>query len=144
MRQHLLFLAFAAAVYSGCQCSDPPGVNLRWNSSLTRHPPTAAPTRFRACWLIKGAMISLVKSLAIELAPRQVTVNAVAPGWVDTEMVAGALAGDVMARVASSIPLGRVASPRDIAGPIVFLCSDLARHVTGEILTVNGGSVLCG
>ena len=92
----------------------------------------------------KGAMISLVKSLAIELAPRQVTVNAVAPGWVDTEMVAGALAGDVMARVAASIPLGRVASPRDIAGPIVFLCSDLARHVTGEILNVNGGSVLCG
>ena len=92
----------------------------------------------------KGAMISLVKSLAIELAPRQVTVNAVAPGWVDTEMVAGALAGDVMARVALSIPLGRVASPRDIAGPIVFLCSDLARHVTGEILNVNGGSVLCG
>ncbi|HWJ22753.1 MAG TPA: SDR family oxidoreductase [Gemmatimonadaceae bacterium] len=92
----------------------------------------------------KGAMISLVKSLAIELAPRQVTVNAVAPGWVDTEMVAGALAGDVMTRVAASIPLGRVASPRDIAGPIVFLCSDLARHVTGEILNVNGGSVLCG
>jgi 3-oxoacyl-[acyl-carrier protein] reductase len=92
----------------------------------------------------KGAMISLVKSLAIELAPRQVTVNAVAPGWVDTEMVAGALAGGVMARVAASIPLGRVASPRDIAGPIAFLCSDLARHVTGEILNVNGGSVLCG
>ncbi|HET7457558.1 MAG TPA: SDR family oxidoreductase [Gemmatimonadaceae bacterium] len=92
----------------------------------------------------KGAMISLVKSLAIELAPRQVTVNAVAPGWVDTEMVAGALAGDVMARVAASIPIGRVASPRDIAGPIAFLCSELARHVTGEILNVNGGSVLCG
>jgi len=92
----------------------------------------------------KGAMISLVKSLAIELAPRQVTVNSVAPGWVNTDMVAGALAGDVMSRVAASIPLGRVASARDIAGPIAFLCSELARHVTGEILNVNGGSVLCG
>lgn len=92
----------------------------------------------------KGAMISLVKSLAVELAPRQVTVNAVAPGWVDTEMVAGALGGGEMARVAATIPLGRVAAPRDVAGPIVFLCSELARHVTGEILNVNGGSVLCG
>jgi 3-oxoacyl-[acyl-carrier protein] reductase len=92
----------------------------------------------------KGAMISFVKSLAVELAPRDVTVNAVAPGWVDTEMVAGALAGDVRARVDAGIPLGRIATAEDIAGPIVFLCSTLARHVTGEILNVNGGSVLCG
>ena len=92
----------------------------------------------------KGAVISLTKSLAVELAPRDVTVNSVAPGWVDTEMVAGALAGDVRARVDAAIPLGRIASADDIAGPILFLCSPLARHVTGEILNVNGGSVLCG
>jgi 3-oxoacyl-[acyl-carrier protein] reductase len=92
----------------------------------------------------KGAMISLVKSLAIELAPRQVTVNSVAPGWVDTEMTAQPFAAGGMARIAPTIPLGRVASPRDVAGPIAFLCSELARHVTGEILNVNGGSVLCG
>jgi len=92
----------------------------------------------------KGAVISLTKSLAVELAPRDVTVNSVAPGWVDTEMVAGALAGDVRARVDAAIPLGRIATAEDIAGPIVFLCSSLARHVTGEILNVNGGSVLCG
>jgi 3-oxoacyl-[acyl-carrier protein] reductase len=92
----------------------------------------------------KGAVISLVKSLAVELAPRDVTVNAVAPGWVDTEMVAGALAGAERTRVDASIPLGRIASAADIAGPIVFLCSPLARHITGEILNVNGGSVLCG
>ena len=92
----------------------------------------------------KGAVISLTKSLAVELAPRDVTVNSVAPGWVDTEMVAGALAGDVRARVDSAIPLGRIATAEDIAGPILFLCSPLARHVTGEILNVNGGSVLCG
>jgi 3-oxoacyl-[acyl-carrier protein] reductase len=92
----------------------------------------------------KGAMISLVKSLAVELAPRQVTVNSVAPGWVDTEMVTDAIAASGRERIAAAIPLGRVASPRDVAGPIVFLCSELARHVTGEILNVNGGSVLCG
>ncbi|HUQ46532.1 MAG TPA: glucose 1-dehydrogenase [Gemmatimonadaceae bacterium] len=92
----------------------------------------------------KGAVISLTKSLAIELAPRDVTVNSVAPGWVDTEMVADALSGDVRGRVDAAIPLGRIATADDIAGPIVFLCSALARHVTGEILNVNGGSVLCG
>ena len=92
----------------------------------------------------KGAMISFVKSLAVELAVREVTVNAVAPGWVDTEMVAEALDVEGRDRIAKAIPIGRVATPRDIAGPIAFLCSDLARHITGEILNVNGGSVLCG
>jgi 3-oxoacyl-[acyl-carrier protein] reductase len=80
----------------------------------------------------------------VELAPLDVTVNAVAPGWVDTEMCEDPFAAGGRERIARTIPLGRVASARDIAGPIVFLCSDLARHVTGEILNVNGGSVLCG
>jgi 3-oxoacyl-[acyl-carrier protein] reductase len=92
----------------------------------------------------KGAMISLTKSLAIELAPRQVTVNAVAPGWVDTDAIAPVVFGDEATRVAANIPLGRIASPADIGGPIVFLASSLARHITGEILNINGGSVLCG
>ena len=92
----------------------------------------------------KGAVISLTKSLAVELGPRGITVNSVAPGWVDTEMVRDAIAGAGIERIAASIPLRRVATAEDIAGPIVFLCSDLGRHVTGEILNVNGGSVLCG
>lgn len=92
----------------------------------------------------KGAMISFVKSLAVELAPRDITVNSVAPGWVDTEMCEQPYANGGLERIARGIPLGRVAAPRDIAGPVVFLCSDLARHITGEILNVNGGSVLCG
>ena len=91
----------------------------------------------------KGAMISFVKSLAVELAPRDVTVNAVAPGWVDTEMVAQPMR-EARDRITANIPVGRIATPRDIAGPIAFLCSELARHITGEILNVNGGSVLCG
>jgi 3-oxoacyl-[acyl-carrier protein] reductase len=71
-------------------------------------------------------------------------VNCVAPGWIDTEMAAGPYAGEGRARIEAGIPLGRVATPDDIAGPIVFLCSELARHITGEIVNVNGGAVLCG
>jgi len=94
----------------------------------------------------KGAVIALTKSLAVELAPR-VNVNCVAPGWVETEMARQPYerdAGRGRREIEAGIPLGRVASPDDVAGPIVFLCSELARHITGEILNVNGGSVLCG
>jgi 3-oxoacyl-[acyl-carrier protein] reductase len=89
----------------------------------------------------KGAVIALTKALAVELAPN-VTVNCVAPGWVDTEMSEATLKSKPA--ILKTIPLGRAASAEDIAGPIVFLCSALARHITGEILNVNGGSVLCG
>lgn len=92
----------------------------------------------------KGAMISFVKSLCVELAKRDITVNCVAPGWVDTEMAAKPYAGGGKERIAAGIPLGRVADTRDVAGPIVFLCSSLARHITGEVVNVNGGSVLPG
>lgn len=89
----------------------------------------------------KGAIIALTKSLAAELAPT-ITVNCVAPGWVETEMSEATLRSKPA--ILMTIPLGRAASAEDIAGPIVFLCSSLARHITGEILNVNGGSVLCG
>ena len=95
----------------------------------------------------KGAVIAFTKSLAIELAPRHVNVNCVAPGWVDTEMSQQPYAKDGgrgRREIERTIPLGRVASAEDCAGPIVFLCSELARHITGEVLNVNGGSVLCG
>jgi 3-oxoacyl-[acyl-carrier protein] reductase len=91
----------------------------------------------------KGAMISFVKSLCVECAPG-ITVNCVAPGWVDTEMSWPAFGDGGRERIVETIPLGRIATAEDIAGPIVFLCSDLARHITGEVLNVNGGSVLCG
>jgi 3-oxoacyl-[acyl-carrier protein] reductase len=93
----------------------------------------------------KGALISYAKSLAVELGPRGIRVNCIAPGWVDTDMTVSAL-GEPAARQAieGTIPLGRVASPEDIAGPILFLVSELARHVQGEVLNVNGGSVLIG
>jgi len=91
----------------------------------------------------KGALIALTKSLAVEYAP-SILVNCVAPGWVDTEMSSPAFTDDNRELIQRSIPLRRIASAEDVAGPILFLCSPLARHVTGEILNVNGGSVLCG
>lgn len=91
----------------------------------------------------KGAVISATKAWSTELAPR-VRVNAVAPGWVDTEMTAGTLGGPEREAIEGAIPLGRAATAEEVAGPILFLASPLARHVTGEIVNVNGGSVLVG
>ncbi len=92
----------------------------------------------------KGALISLVKSLCVEVGQRGITVNAVAPGWIDTEMSRAALRHDARAVIEASIPIGRIATPEDVAGPILLLCSPLARHITGEIVNVNGGAVLAG
>jgi len=93
----------------------------------------------------KGGIISLTKSLASELGPFGINVNCVAPGWVDTDMSAEPLRRSrEIEQIVAGIPLRRVASADDIAGPILFLASDLARHITGEVLNVNGGSVLCG
>jgi 3-oxoacyl-[acyl-carrier protein] reductase len=91
----------------------------------------------------KGALIALTKSLAVEYAP-DIVVNCIAPGWVDTDMSTPAYTADNRERIRQSIPLQRIATVEDIAGPILFLCSALARHITGEVLNVNGGSVLCG
>jgi len=93
----------------------------------------------------KGGQISFTKSLAPELASFGINVNCVAPGWVATDMTTHDLADDaVQASIIRTIPLGRAATPEEIAGPIVFLCSEWANHITGEVLNVNGGSVLCG
>ena len=93
----------------------------------------------------KGGQISFTKSLAAELGPFGINVNSVAPGWVDTDMCADAFAQPGFRKaLEDSIPVGRVATPDDIAWPIVFLCTEWARHINGEILNVNGGSVLCG
>jgi 3-oxoacyl-[acyl-carrier protein] reductase len=92
----------------------------------------------------KGAQIAFTKSLAAELGPFGIHVNAVAPGWVDTDMTTDALDEEGREAIAKSIPVGAIATPEDIARPIVFLCSDWARHINGEVLNVNGGSVLCG
>ena len=93
----------------------------------------------------KGGIISLVKGLAAELARHNIVINSVAPGWVSTDMsnaVINSKAGGKA--IAAAIPLGRAATAEEVAGPILFLASDLANFMTGEIVNVNGGSVLCG
>ncbi len=93
----------------------------------------------------KGGQISFTKSLAVELAPYNINVNAVAPGWVETEMNTEVFRDERFRRsVLAGIPVGRMATADDIARPILFLCSDWARHITGEVLNINGGAVLCG
>lgn len=93
----------------------------------------------------KGALISYTKSLAAELGPRGIRVNCVAPGWVETDMTRETLSDPRLRRtIEDTIPIGRVAEPADIAGPVLFLVSDFARNVQGEVLNVNGGSVLVG
>ena len=93
----------------------------------------------------KGALISLTKSLSSELAPQGIYVNCVAPGWVATEMSAAALSDPVASKKATGlIPLGRVGSVDEIAGPILFLCTPFAGFISGEIFNVNGGAVLVG
>jgi 3-oxoacyl-[acyl-carrier protein] reductase len=93
----------------------------------------------------KGAVISMVKGLSTELAKDKIRVNSVAPGWVDTDMTTEILADSVAGPQAlGKIPLGRVGTPEEIAGCILFLCTDHAGFITGEIMNVNGGAVLAG
>ena len=93
----------------------------------------------------KGAQIAFTKSLAEELGEWGINVNAVAPGWVETEMTKEALGNPKQREsIAQTIPLGKIGTPEEIAAPVAFLCSEWSRHITGEILNVNGGSVLCG
>lgn len=93
----------------------------------------------------KGALISMVKGLSTELARHHIYVNSVAPGWVDTDMARPAMEDPPTAKkVLATIPLGRIGTPEEIAGPVLFLCTALAGFVTGEIFNVNGGAVLVG
>ncbi len=93
----------------------------------------------------KGALNALTKSWAAEFAPHNIRVNLVAPGWVETDMCNEVFSDPAFKEsVRQSIPLKRIPPPEDIAGPILFLASDLARHITGAIINVNGGSVLSG
>ena len=93
----------------------------------------------------KGGVISLVKGLAAELAPHNILVNAVAPGWVITDMAKPVLRKPSEKRKATfSIPLRRFGKPDEVAMPILFLASDMSTYMTGEIININGGNVLCG
>src|SRR5437660_4617291 len=93
----------------------------------------------------KGAIISMVKGLSTELARDRIYVNCVAPGWVDTDMSADVLHNpELNKRVFGVIPLGRAGTAEEIAAPILFLCTEYAGFITGEVFNVNGGAVLAG
>lgn len=92
----------------------------------------------------KGAMIAFGKSLAKEVGPEGIRVNIVAPGWVVTDMTRDILATEQGASEVAAVPLGRAGQPEEIAGPVAFLASDLASYVQGNVLSINGGSVMVG
>jgi 3-oxoacyl-[acyl-carrier protein] reductase len=89
----------------------------------------------------KAGLIGFTKAVAREMASRAITVNAIAPGYVDTEMTAG-LGDQIRAAILENIPLGRLGTPEDIAGSVCFLASDAASYITGQTLTVDGGMVM--
>ncbi|MFP4323277.1 MAG: 3-oxoacyl-[acyl-carrier-protein] reductase [Anaerolineales bacterium] len=89
----------------------------------------------------KAGLIGLTKSLAKELAARNITVNAVAPGFIETDMTAG-LDAELLAQADTMIPLGRRGAPDDVAHAVAFLASDQAAYITGEVLSVDGGLVM--
>ena len=92
----------------------------------------------------KGAIMALTKALAVELGPAGITVNALAPGAIDTPLNAEAYTPEVRRVYAERIPLGRIGSAEEVAGAAVFLASDAARYVTGQQLVVDGGLVVNG
>jgi 3-oxoacyl-[acyl-carrier protein] reductase len=89
----------------------------------------------------KAGLIGLTKASAMELAPRGITVNAIAPGFIETDMTAG-LTDEVKAQMKAKVPLGIFGQPQDVANAVAFLCSDGARYITGQVISVNGGMYL--
>ena len=93
---------------------------------------------YSAC---KGGLIAFSKSLARELGSRSITVNVVAPGFVETDMTKN-LPEEIKTAALKNIPLGRFGSPQDVAGAVGFLCSDAAAFITGQVLVVDGGMAM--
>jgi 3-oxoacyl-[acyl-carrier protein] reductase len=89
----------------------------------------------------KAGLIGLTKSVAKELAPRHITVNAIAPGWIETDMTE-ALSPETLASMRSAIPLGRPGKPEDVAAAVGFLASEQANYITGQVLHIDGGMAM--
>ncbi len=129
--------------WTAIQAATKPMMKQRWGriiniASVVGQMGNAGQSNYVAA---KAGLMGLTKSVARELASRNVTANAVAPGYIETEMTSG-LAPDVKAEFTKSIPLGRMGTPADIAAAVVFLASDEAAYVTGQVLSVNGGMLM--
>ena len=90
----------------------------------------------------KAGLIGLTRSSAVELGPKNINVNAVAPGYVRTTRLTEGVSPEILDRARERSALGRLGDPRDVAGVVLFLCSEAARHITGAVITVDGGYVL--
>src|SRR4026207_705808 len=107
-------------------------------TSVVGHAGNAGQANYAAS---KAGLIGFTKSLARELASRNITVNAVAPGFITTDMTAG-LSDEVKKSIHSKIPLGKTGTPEDIANVVAFLASSEAGYITGQVLCVDGGIVM--
>ncbi|HJW09657.1 MAG TPA: 3-oxoacyl-ACP reductase FabG [Holophagaceae bacterium] len=129
--------------WTAIQAATKPMMKQRWGriiniASVVGQMGNAGQSNYVAA---KAGLIGLTKSVARELASRNVTANAVTPGYIETDMTAG-LSADVKAEFNKQIPLGRMGSPADIAAAVAFLASEEAGYLTGQILSVNGGMLM--
>jgi 3-oxoacyl-[acyl-carrier protein] reductase len=90
----------------------------------------------------KAGLIGLTRSTAVELGPKNINVNAVAPGYIRTTRLTDGVPSEILDRAREQATLGRLGDPQDVAGVVVFLCSESARHVTGAVIPVDGGYLL--
>lgn len=90
----------------------------------------------------KAGLIGFTRSAAVELGPRNVNVNAVAPGYIRTTRLTDGVPSEILDRAREQAVLGRLGDPQDVAGVVVFLCSEAARHITGAVIPVDGGYLL--
>jgi 3-oxoacyl-[acyl-carrier protein] reductase len=90
----------------------------------------------------KAGLIGLTQSAAVELGSRNINVNAVAPGYIRTPRLTQSVPSDVLDRAREESALGRLGDPQDVAGVVLFLCSEAARHITGAVIPVDGGYLL--